>query len=188
MPTTPISLLERLRQPDQQVAWERFVELYTPFLYHCARRLGLQSQDAADLVQDVFAVLVQQLPEFIYDPHKSFRSWLRTVTLNQWRENYRRRAAAVPAAVEPLPEELACSDAIAAFADAEYRQYLTARALRIMEAQFQPTTWKACWEHVVSGRPAVEVAAELGISEGAVYVAKHRVLRRLREELEGLLD
>jgi RNA polymerase sigma-70 factor (ECF subfamily) len=63
-----------------------------------------------------------------------------------------------------------------------------ARALEIMQAQFQPATWKACWEHPAVGRAAAEVAAELGTSEGAVYVATHRVLRRLREELEGLLD
>jgi RNA polymerase sigma-70 factor (ECF subfamily) len=188
MEQTPASLLERLRHADEAGAWERFVELYTPFLYHCARRLGLRSEDAADLVQDVFAVLVRKLPEFTYDRDKSFRSWLRTVVLNKWRENYRRRVPQPAEAPGPLPDDLAGSDPNDAFTEAEYRQYLMARALKIMQAQFQPTTWKACWEHTVSGRPAAEVAAELGISEGAVYVAKHRVLRRLRQELEGLLD
>jgi RNA polymerase sigma-70 factor (ECF subfamily) len=57
-----------------------------------------------------------------------------------------------------------------------------------MRAEFESSTWTACWEHVVSGRSAADVAAELGISEGAVYVAKCRVLRRLRQELKGLLD
>jgi RNA polymerase sigma-70 factor (ECF subfamily) len=188
MKSTPVSLLERLRKPDEQAAWEEFVELFTPFLYHCARRLGLRAGDAADLVQDVFAALVQKLPEFTYDRDRSFRAWLRTVTLNKFRENYRRRAASVPEAGAPLPEELATPDAAEAFDEAEYRQHLTNRALEIMQAQFQPTTWKACWEHIVAGRSAADVAAELGISEGAVYVATHRVLRRLREELEGLLD
>jgi RNA polymerase sigma-70 factor (ECF subfamily) len=188
MNTTPVSLLERLRRPDEQAAWERFVELFTPFLYHCARRLGLRSGDAADLVQDVFAALVQKLPEFTYDRERSFRAWLRTVTVNKFRENCRRRAASVPEAGEPVPEELAIPGEVEAFDEAEYRRHLTARALEIMQAQFQPNTWKACWEHVVAGRPAAEVGAELDMSEGAVYVATHRVLRRLREELEGLLD
>jgi RNA polymerase sigma-70 factor (ECF subfamily) len=185
---TPVSLLERLRRPDEHAAWARFVELFTPFLYHCARRLGLRSAEAADLVQDVFAVLVQKLPEFTYDRERSFRAWLRTVTLNKWRETYRRRGPAEAKAGEPLPDELACADPMEAFADTEYRQHLMARALEIMQAQFQPASWRACWEHLVVGRTATDVSAELGISEGAVYVATHRVLRRLREELDGLLD
>jgi RNA polymerase sigma-70 factor (ECF subfamily) len=76
----------------------------------------------------------------------------------------------------------------ALFDEAEYRARLVARALELMQAEFQPTTWKACWELVVAGRPAADVARELGISENAVHLAKGRVLRRLRKELEGLLD
>ena len=80
MNTTSFSLLERLRQPSDSAAWDRFVELYTPLLFYWGRRAGLQSADAADLVQDVFEVLLHKLPEFQYDRQKSFRSWLRTVT------------------------------------------------------------------------------------------------------------
>src|SRR5205823_5013820 len=86
MHTTPASLLERLQRADEQTAWVRFVELYTPVLFAWARRLGLQAQDAADLVQEVFTVLVRKLPEFRYDRQKSFRGWLRTITLNKWRD------------------------------------------------------------------------------------------------------
>jgi RNA polymerase sigma-70 factor, ECF subfamily len=186
MDTTPSSLFERLQQPtERQVAWSRFVQLYTPFLFDRARRLGLQAQDAADLVQDVFTVLLRELPGFHYDRGRSFRGWLHTVLANKWRESCRRRV--VPPA-GPGVNDLAGPDDVAAFEEAEYRQFLSGRALELMQAEFQPTTWKACWEHVVSGRSAAEVAAELGISEGAVYVAKHRVLRRLRQELDGLLD
>src|SRR5262245_11991856 len=94
MHTTSISLLERVRQPTEREAWTRFVELYTPLLYYWACRLGMQEPDAADLVQDVFTVLVQKLPSFSYDASKSFRSWLRTITYNKWRDFQRRRAAA----------------------------------------------------------------------------------------------
>jgi RNA polymerase sigma-70 factor (ECF subfamily) len=76
----------------------------------------------------------------------------------------------------------------AAFEEAEYRQHLARRALELMQAEFPPATWKACWEVVVAGRPAAEVAAELAISIDSVYAAKSRVLRRLRQELAGLLD
>jgi RNA polymerase sigma-70 factor, ECF subfamily len=73
-------------------------------------------------------------------------------------------------------------------AEAEYRQQLVSRALELMHTDFQPATWRAFWEHGVCGRPAAEVAAELGLTTGAVYAAKFRVLDRLRKELQGLLD
>jgi RNA polymerase sigma-70 factor (ECF subfamily) len=110
------------------------------------------------------------------------------VLLNTWRDR-RRRIAARPREltgqddVEPTgPEELNGID------EAEYRAQLVARALELMQAEFQPTTWKACWEFVVNGRPAADVARDLGMSENAVYLAKARVLRLLRQELDGLLD
>ena len=93
MQTTPPSLLERLRQPADEKAWQEFVDLYSPLLYQWARRAGLQEHDAADLLQDVFAHLLRKLPEFEYDRHKSFRGWLRTTTLNLWRDGCRRRVA-----------------------------------------------------------------------------------------------
>src|SRR5947209_16334896 len=89
MHTTSPSLLARLRRPDDPEAWDRLVDLYTPLLYHWARGTGLQEPDAADLVQEVFAVLVRKLPEFRYDEHKSFRGWLRKITLNKWRDRQR---------------------------------------------------------------------------------------------------
>ena len=76
MSKTPASLLDRLRRPAQPEAWRRFVELYTPLLYYWARCVGPASPEAADLVQDVFVVLLQKLPEFTYDRHRSFRAWL----------------------------------------------------------------------------------------------------------------
>jgi RNA polymerase sigma-70 factor (ECF subfamily) len=185
---TPASLLERLRQPGQEQAWARLVELYTPMLFGWARRLGLQSPDAADLVQEVFAVLVQKLPQFQYDRHKSFHGWLRALTLNKWRDACRRRALRPRQADEEGLAEVVSPEAADAFAEDEYRQHLVGRALEMMQAEFEPATWKACWEFVVNDRPAADVARELGISVNAVYLAKGRVLRRLREELAGLLD
>ncbi len=187
MNTTSASLLERLRQPGQAEAWARFVDLYTPLLFSWARRLGLQPEDARDLVQEVFTALVEKLPAFAYDRDKSFRAWLRTVALNKWRDRHRRKA--IPIAPGPVPlAELAGPDDGEAFWEQEFQQHLIRRALEVMQADFQPNTWKACWEFVVSGRPAAAVAHELGISENAVYLAKSKVLRRLRQELKGLLD
>lgn len=186
MTPTPASLLERLRQPNAAAAWERLVLLYTPLIYSWVRRFGLQEPDAADLVQDVFVTLVQTLPTFVYDRRKRFRAWLHTVTLNKLREQHRKRSRApVPSDLARWEEQLAAEGE--RFWEVEYRQQLMQRALTVMSRDFQPATWKAFWEQTVEGRPAAEVAAELGLTLGAVYAAKFRVLGRLRQELDGLL-
>lgn len=188
MTLTPASLLDRLRQPFEAAAWTRFVALYTPMIYSWGRRVGLQEQDAADLVQEVFVTLLQVLPSFSYDHQQSFRRWLRTVTLNKWR-NLRKRRERKPVLLPggDLDAMTGTSDGDSAW-EAEYQQHLARQALTIMRADFQETTWRSCWETVVNGRAAGEVAAELGLTAGAVYAAKFRVLDRLRQELRGMLD
>jgi RNA polymerase sigma-70 factor (ECF subfamily) len=188
MDSTSPSLLERLRQPGQPEAWNRFVELYTPLLLYWARRLGLQPHDAADLVQDVFTALVQKLPDFAYDPRKTFRGWLRKVVHNKWHDRQRRRNLPVASPAEGHLSDVVGPDGLDAFWDGEHRQHLVRRALELMQAEFEPKTWKACWEFVVAEKSAAEVAGELGMTVHAVHVAKWRVLRRLRQELAGLLD
>jgi RNA polymerase sigma-70 factor (ECF subfamily) len=185
---TPVTLLERLRNPAEKDAWARFVQIYTPLLFHWARKTGLQTSDAADLVQDVFAILVEKMPTFRYDSNKSFRSWLRTVTLNKWRDRAKaRRATAVDPGHAPLAD-VAAEDPVEVLAENEYRRFLTCRALQVMQADFRPETWRACWLTVGEGRPAAEVATNLNISVSAVYSATCRVLGRLRQELAGMLD
>jgi RNA polymerase sigma-70 factor, ECF subfamily len=188
MHTTPVSLLERLCRPADREAWDQFVDLYTPLLYHWARhRAKLSAQEAADLVQDVFLLLMQKLPKFRYDPHRTFRGWLRTVLLNKWKQNVRRRPLPTVAGVAALAD-VADPEPTSVLEDDEYRHYVARRALQMMQAMFKPPTWKACWECVVNGRTVVEVANELGMTPNAVCLAKARVLRRLRQELQGLLD
>ena len=184
MHTTAVSLLERLRHPSAEAAWDRFVRLYTPLLLHWARRLGLQDHDAADLVQDVLVVLVRKMPEFQYQVGRTFRGWMRTVLMNKWRDRPHRGAPA-PLDSGLEPQAPAADDALE---EREYRLYIMGRALELMAGDFELTTWRACWETVVCSRPATDVATELGISVNAVYLAKSRVLGRLRRDLAGLLD
>lgn len=186
--TTSISLLERLRGPNAEAAWRRFVFLYTPLLYGWARRLGLREQDAGDLVQDVLTVLVRRLPEFRYEPAKSFRWWLRTVALNRWRDRRQRPATLSPEAAAAVPDLRDGTDPAEFVADEDHRRYLVGRALQILRTDFRQATWKAFWEHAIVGRPASEVATEQGMSVDAVYAARSRVMRRLRQELAGLFD
>jgi RNA polymerase sigma-70 factor, ECF subfamily len=188
MDQTPASLLERLQQQHDEAAWAKFVQLYTPLLRHWVRRLGLEGQDADDAVQDIFTLLVQKLPAFHYDHGKRFRGWLWTVTLNCYRERLRRQHLPVQSGDPETLAQATTPDIAEEVAEEEYRQHLTRRALELMQTEFHHTTWKAFWEYVVNQRPATEVAGELGLTENAVYLAKGRVLSRLRAELKGLLD
>src|SRR5262245_53587973 len=119
MTTTPVSLLVRLRQSDDHDAWRRFAALYSPLLLHWSRSLGLQDADAADLVQEVFVVLVSALPSFQHRQGQRFRGWLRTLTVNKHRERLRRREAR-PEAGSAWLEDVA-AEPVNAVEEAEYR-------------------------------------------------------------------
>jgi RNA polymerase sigma-70 factor (ECF subfamily) len=181
-------LLQRLRQPEQPDAWDRFARLYTPILLAWARRpqFGLQDADADDLVQDVLADLVRKLPEFTHDPRRKFRTWLRGVLRNKWADFWRRHGRVPPGGADGLAEVASSPDADPA--EAEEQQLLLRKALELMQTEFAPSTWRACWGTVAEGRAAADVAAELGMTENAVYIARSRVLRRLRRDLAGLID
>ena len=189
MSTTSVTLLDQLRRGAAPEAWKRFVDIYSPILLRYAISRGVHRDAAGDLIQDVFVVLVEKLPTFEYRPDGGFRQWLFTVLLNKWRD--RKRAAArapVVSAGSHLPDPPEGDDPADMIGEAEYRQQVVARAVDLMKSEFEPATWKACWEHGVLGRPAAEVAAELGVTANAVYLSTSRVLRRLRGSLRGLLD
>jgi RNA polymerase sigma-70 factor (ECF subfamily) len=189
MLSTSTSLLQRLRRPDQEQAWARFVDLYTPLLLAWARKAGLSPDDAADHVQEVFAHLVRKLPEFQYDPQKgSFRGWLRMILVNKLRDRMRRQQPVVGQADGAALAGLIDAASSEPLTEQEHNQYLVRRALELMRTEFEATTWQACWEFVANDRPAAEVASQLGITENAVYIAKLRVLRRLRQELTEFLQ
>ncbi len=146
-------------------------------------RLKLAEQDAGDLIQDVFLVLYKELPRFKYDPQRSFRAWLWTILKRRALDQKRRRQpVSLDSNISLVAPDLPLLD------DAEYRASLTARALEIVRSEFSDQTWGAFWEHFINGRPVADVATELGLAPGSVYVAKGRVLRLLKERLSDFLD
>jgi RNA polymerase sigma-70 factor (ECF subfamily) len=188
---TPASLLQQLRgaaAASTQDAWRRFVALYTPLLLLWACRVGAGEQDAPDLVQDVFLVLAREMPRFRHDPGQRFRAWLWTILRNKWLDRVRERAAEPAAAGGDAVEGLAVPDNVEEFAEQEYRACLIARAIELMRAELPEAKWRACHEYVIHGRPAAEVARDLGMTVNRVYLAKSRILRRVRQELQDLLD
>ncbi len=189
MNSTSESLLLRLRSPDDHQAWSKFVRLYTPLLFYWARRTGLQSQDAADLAQDVLTLVFQKLPAFEYDPAKSFRAWLRTVTMNKFREWCRKKSIGAIDVTQSAWGNIASQSSQAQSTwDLNYQQALVARAMDLLEPEFQPATWAALKQYAVSGVSAKEVAAESGLSVWTIYAAKSQLMVRIREELEGLME
>jgi RNA polymerase sigma-70 factor (ECF subfamily) len=186
MPTTPVSLLHRIQQSHAPADWVRFAKLYSPLILYWASQFGLQEADAADLAQDVLTRVWRQIGSYQREEGKRFRGWLWAVTRNRWRERVRKRPA--PAQSDSRDEPADPLDTVGKLVEDEYNAYLVNRAMQLMRSEFEPNTWQACWSFVVEGKPAQEVAGRLRITPNAVYLAKARVLRRLREELEGLLE
>ena len=190
MQTTSLTLLARVRHSDDRTAWDRFVSLYSPLLFAFARRAGMNDNDAADVVQDVFLVLMAELPGFEYDAaRKNFRGWLKTITVNKCRERQRRRGiATAPGGDENGLSGVVDDATVEAFWDGEYRQHLVAQALRLMQSDFESQTWQAAWLALTTNRTAADIGQELGLAEASVWVAKSRVLRKLRQEMAEMLD
>lgn len=191
MNTTSESLLFRLQDsPDgdiDQNAWEKFVQLYTPLMFHWARKVGLQQSDAADLVQDVLSIVFRRLPDFQYDTSGSFRGWLRTVTLNKFREKKRKRVTDVSVASNSVLEQISSLQRAESTWDLDYGRMLMQQTMELMEPDFHPGTWKALRAVMAEGMTVDQAAEATGVSVWTIYSAKARLMKRLREELKGLL-
>ena len=192
-PVTRASLLLRIRDGQDKEAWRQFVEIYAPLIYGFARKRGLQDADAADLMQDVLRSIASAVGRLDYDPRRgSFRSWLYTVTRNKlysFLDGQRRHPrGSGDSGAQQLLEEQANPDDSAAAWDQEYQRRLFAWAADQVRAEFQESTWQAFWQTAVEGKGPKDVARELNLSPGAVYVAKSRVIARLREKIQEVQD
>jgi RNA polymerase sigma-70 factor (ECF subfamily) len=167
--------------------------LYGPVVYRWTTKRGLGEHDAADVVQEVFQSVAEHIGRFQRRPTAdSLRGWLWTVTRNKIRDHFRRRQNEPSAAGGTAAHAQLQAAANVPEANDEPPDALTAelahRALRFLETEFEPSTWKAFWATAVDGRDTADTAAELGLTIGAVYKAKSRVLLRLRRELDGWLE
>lgn len=190
MPTTTTrpSLLLRVRDLADAAAWGEFVEIYAPLVHRYARRRGLQDADAADIVQEVLREFARCVPRFRYDPDAGrFRGWLHTLTRRAVARQARQPAGRpVPAGGGESggPLERAEASAAEAFAEADYRRSVFDWAARQVRGDVREQTWDAFWLTAVEQQSPAAVAQRLGLSVGSVYVAKNRVLRRLRTLIE----
>jgi RNA polymerase sigma-70 factor (ECF subfamily) len=192
---TSLSLLERVRARDQS-AWHKLVKLYGPLVYGWCLRAGLQPADAADVGQEVFASLARAIDTFRHDREgDTFRGWLFTITRNKLRDrsaapgvrgaggsDAQRRLSEL--AVESGHDASPTSDSN----EANDVQALCRRAIDLVRGEFEPQSWAAFSRAFVNGDSPADIAVDLGISVNAVYLAKSRILHRLREEFSALVD
>ena len=190
---TSVSLLERLRLEPDAASWQRLVDLYAPLIRDWLRQQSLQLADADDLAQEVLVVLVRELPHFQHRRKGAFRAWLHKITVNRLRDFCRARqtrpAATGDSGVMRMLEQLDDPHSeLSRVWEQKHDQYIVQRALKLIESEFAPTTWRAFWRVTHDGVDADAVAADLGVSINAVFIAKSRVLKRLRAEIEELID
>jgi RNA polymerase sigma factor (sigma-70 family) len=187
---TRASLLIQLRDDKNAEAWQTFVDIYTPLIYGHALRRGLQPADAADVAQNVMRSVVQALRTFHYDRARgSFRAWLLTVTRSKLNNFFAKRGRqAVPLGHTELASVVdreAGSSQESETWDREYQLRLLEWACEQVKGQFSETTWSAFQLSALEQIPVEEVAARLGMSTGAVYVARCRVAAQLRKRIQA---
>jgi RNA polymerase sigma-70 factor, ECF subfamily len=179
--STASSLLARLRVQDRD-AWVRLAKLYGPLVYSWCRRRGLQENDAADVMQEVFRAVALHIKDFAAG---SFRGWLWTITRNKILDHMRRMQRRPEAhggsdaqeRMQQVPETLDESSPESTTGN------LVRHALELIRPDFTDATWQAFWRVMMEDQAPADVATALGLTLNAVYIAKSRVLRRLRDEL-----
>ena len=194
MHETSLSLLERLRHSPEDESWTRLAGLYTPLIRAWLRRYDVQDSDANDLVQEVLLAVSKDLSKFDHGGHPgAFRGWLRAILVNRLRNFWRSRDRQPQARGDSgIDEKLAQLDdpasELSQVWNRQHDQYVLRQLLALAEPQFAPITWKAFCRVALEGAKPDAVAQELEISLNAVFIAKSRVLSKLRQESHGLVE
>jgi RNA polymerase sigma factor (sigma-70 family) len=187
------SLLLRLRNSRDSEAWRTFVETYTPLVYAYCRRRGLQASDVADVTQEVMAQVLRSIPDFTYQPQRGrFRDWLGTITRTKLARFLSRNARAGKgeggdARAEELTWQVEAPESDTLWTEGFHARVLEV-AMKRARPDFQEVTWTIFERAWVRGQAAPEVARELGVPIESVYIAKSRVLKRLRTEVVTLAE
>jgi RNA polymerase sigma factor (sigma-70 family) len=189
---TQRTLLERLAQSggQNQAAWSEFVDRYGRRIYGWCLRLGLQEADALDVSQTVLLKLAERMKAFAYDPTRSFRAWLKTITRHAWQDFVSSPRTALLArggdgANERLESVAACDDLTHALED-QFDLELLETAMQRVRLRAAPRTWRAFAMTALDGIPAPEVARRLEMKIARVYAARSTIQQRLQEEVRRL--
>jgi RNA polymerase sigma factor (sigma-70 family) len=185
-PITQPSLLVRIRDPRDGRSWSQFVDLYAPLVYRCARKHGLQDADAADFTQEILRAVAGAIGKFEYDPRRgSFRGWLFTVVRNRLGDflvsGRRQCQGSGDTQTHALLEQ---QQDLSDTWDQDYEWQLLTWAAEQIRGTVQPLTWQAFWQTTIEEKSGHEVAAALGMTVAAVYLAKSRIMARLKDLIE----
>lgn len=189
--TTRVTLLHRLHQdPNDQLSWAEFVRVYGPAIRGWLAHWGLQEADAQDVAQNVLLRLTAKLPQFKYDPNKSFRAWLKTLTHHAWHDfiteaSQRTRGSGDTSVLDHL-QSLEAREDLATRVEATFDKELLEIALLRAKERVAATTWQAFKLTALEGVAPQTVADQLGLRVSQVYLAKHRLQKLLQEELRAL--
>lgn len=187
IPPTRASLIVRLPDASDAPAWREFTEIYEPFVYQYARRRGLQDSDAHELVQEVFLGVAKAVKRFNPKSDRAkFRTWLFRIARNQLATLARKRRGEKQVdtgAWQSLEAAAGMNKASDSEFDETFRSEVFMWASQRVKKNVQPQTWDAFWQTSVEGKDINTVAENLSIPRGAVYVARSRVIQRLRKEV-----
>lgn len=194
MDETSLSLLHRLRQSSDSETWNRLVKLYAPLLKVWLQKYEVQSADADDLIQEVLMAVSKDVASFDHNGRPgAFRTWLRSILVNRlrnfWRARGRRPQARGDSDMEQRLAQLEDpASEMSQLWNRQHDQHVARQLLALWEPRIEPQTWKAFCRVAIDGERPDVVAAELGISLNAVFIAKSRVLSKLRQDAEGLVE
>ncbi len=187
-PKTRLSLILRLRHPDDAAAWQEFVEIYQPLVFRLARGRGLQEADALDTTQEVMTRVAKAINRWDASPNRgSFRGWISRITRNLvvdfLRSKNRRPLMCDDDSIEDVIQSVPSSSAETNLFDLEHERQVFAWAAEKVRHTVKPKSWQAFWLTAIENRPAEDVASELELSKGAVYIARSRVMAKLKQKV-----
>jgi RNA polymerase sigma-70 factor (ECF subfamily) len=192
IPPTRASLLLRLRDARDEAAWREFVDVYAPLVYGYVRKQGLQDADAADLCQEVLGAVATAIGRLDYDPERgSFRNWLFTVVrhrLSSWRRAERNRPVGGNHATGQLLEQCPAPPELEEAWQIEWEHSVFHWACAQVRRDVTEATWQAFWRTAMQRQPSKQVAGDLGLTVAAVYIARSRVLARLKELVQSVQE
>jgi RNA polymerase sigma-70 factor (ECF subfamily) len=190
-PETRASLILRLGDPADDLAWSEFLQIYEPMLFRLASRWGLQDADAREVVQETLLAVAKAIPDFRADGHAgAFRGWLAAITRHKLADHLARRERQVHGSGDPdvhrwLEQHHAGGESSISVWDWQQKRQIFSWAADRVRGQIGASTWQAFYRTSIQGESVAQVAADLERREGMIYVARSRVMARLRKAVDA---